>query len=1498
MLHRWTGRALTGLALAGGLIALAVQPALALSSTPDQTWRTDGSVYAFARLGNTLFVGGSFTQVISPNLSPIGQKSVSNLAAFDVATGTYIPTFTASVLNSAETATTKVVQALAVSSDGSTLYIGGDFNSVDGQSRKNFAAVDTATGTQLSSAVPRSVNKEVSAIVASPSLVYFGGRFVKVDGTPVQHLAAISASDGTLSSAWLPTVAAGQDPCPGQFPRHTNCGPTSNGGNGAVRSLALAPDGNSVYIGGNFYYVNGTPRNCLARVSATDGSLLNWAVPWSTIPSESRSDPFTGPNVVWAIWPTPTRVYVGWGNTPNGFEAYTTSTDASGYVTSVWTDGTPGNVNSLAMSADGTRLYAGGHFGTGVLDYRITSCGSNVWAHGLISVNPTNGAYYCDWIPPIVPFGGQSAPGSGKADPNFIGGWAMRITDNALFVGGYFKYISGVTQSGFARFTLNGTTPTPTPALPSIASFTPTLGPVGTTVTITGTGFRGATGVAFGVGQATSFTVDSDTQIRATVPPGAKTGKIQVTAPGGFASSALSFKVTTLSLSSVTPATGPVGTSVTITGTGFTGATDVSFNGVSATFKVVTDIKITATVPAGATTGLVSVTTPNGTVQSPTAFTVTALSITGLAPASGPVGTSVTITGTGFTGATDVSFNGVSATFKVVTDIKITATVPAGATTGLVSVTTPNGTVQSPTAFTVTALSITGLAPASGPVGTSVTITGTGFTGATDVSFNGVSATFKVVTDSKITATVPAGATTGLVSVTTPNGTVQSPTAFTVTALSITGLAPASGPVGTSVTITGTGFTGATDVSFNGVSAGAGFSVVNDSKITATVPAGATTGLVSVTTPNGTVQSPTAFTVTALSITKVAPTKGPVGTSVTITGTGFTGATDVSFNGVSAGFNVVNDSKITATVPAGATTGLVSVTTPNGTVQSPTAFTVTALSITKVAPTKGPVGTSVTITGTGFTGATDVSFNGVSAGFNVVNDSKITATVPAGATTGLVSVTTPNGTVQSPTAFTVTLSITGLAPTSGPVGTSVTITGTGFTGATDVSFNGVSAGAGFSVDTDSQITATVPAGATTGLVSVTTPNGTVQSPTAFTVTLSITKVAPTKGPVGTSVTITGTGFTGATDVSFNGVSAGAGFSVDTDSQITATVPAGATTGLVSVTTPNGTVQSPTAFTVTLSITKVAPTKGPVGTSVTITGTGFTGATDVSFNGVSAGFNVVNDSKITATVPAGATTGLVSVTTPNGTVQSPTAFTVTLSITGLAPTSGPVGTSVTITGTGFTGATDVSFNGVSAGAGFSVDTDSQITATVPAGATTGLVSVTTPNGTVQSPTAFTVTLSITGLAPTSGPVGTSVTITGTGFTGATDVSFNGVSAGAGFSVDTDSQITATVPAGATTGLVSVTTPNGTVQSPTAFTVTLSITGLAPTSGPVGTSVTITGTGFTGATDVSFNGVSAGAGFSVDTDSQITATVPAGATTGLVSVTTPNGTVQSPTAFTVT
>jgi hypothetical protein len=153
-------------------------------------------------------------------------------------------------------------------------------------------------------------------------------------------------------------------------------------------------------------------------------------------------------------------------------------------------------------------------------------------------------------------------------------------------------------------------------------------------------------------------------------------------------------------------------------------------------------------------------------------------------------------------------------------------------------------------------------------------------------------------------------------------------------------------------------------------------------------------------------------------VSSFAPASGAPGTSVTVNGSGFTGATSVTFNGTPAAFTVGSDPQVTATVPSGATSGPIGVTTAAGTGTSSSSFSVAtatvAPKISSISPTSGPVGTVVAITGSGLTGATSVKFGGgVAASYTVVSDTRINATVPSGASSGGIAVTTPGGTATS-----------------------------------------------------------------------------------------------------------------------------------------------------------------------------------------------------------------------------------------------------------------------------------------------------------------------------------------------------------------------------------------------------------------------------------------------------------------------------------------------------
>ena len=255
------------------------------------------------------------------------------------------------------------------------------------------------------------------------------------------------------------------------------------------------------------------------------------------------------------------------------------------------------------------------------------------------------------------------------------------------------------------------------------------------------------------------------------------------------------------SITSLSPTSGAVGASVTITGTSFgstQGTSTVKFNGTTATtIGSWSATSIVATVPTGATTGNVVVTV-GGNASNGVSFTVVAApNITSLSPTSGAVGATVTVNETNFgstQGTSTVKFNGTTATVRSWTATLIKVAVPTGAITGNVVV-HASGVDSNGVSFTVFP-SITSLTPTSGAVGASVTITGSNFgstQGTSTVKFNGTTATtIGSWGTTSIIATVPTGATTGNV-VVTVGGNASNGVSFTVVAApNITSLSPTS----------------------------------------------------------------------------------------------------------------------------------------------------------------------------------------------------------------------------------------------------------------------------------------------------------------------------------------------------------------------------------------------------------------------------------------------------------------------------------------------------------------------------------------------------------------------------------------------------------------------------------------------------------------------------------------------------------------------------------
>ncbi|GAA4503766.1 hypothetical protein GCM10023172_29220 [Hymenobacter ginsengisoli] len=742
---------------------------------------------------------------------------------------------------------------------------------------------------------------------------------------------------------------------------------------------------------------------------------------------------------------------------------------------------------------------------------------------------------------------------------------------------------------------------------------------------------------------------------------------------------AFNFQCLTPSITSLTPNSGPVGTSLTVTGANLQGTTQLTFAGtsnntVTTGFAVSADgTQITGVVvPSGATTGNVTATTANGTSNGVN-FTVTAQpSLASLAPASGVAGSTIVLNGANLTGATTITFAGTSSN-TVTTGFAVNSAgtqitgvvVPSGATTGNVTVTTPGGTSNG-VVFTLTpAPTISALNPTSGPVGTSVTVTGTNLSGASAVAFNGTAATGYTVNSAgtQLTVAVPTGASTGNVTVTTPGGTSNSLT-FSVTAAPVvSAFSPTYVQPGDALTITGQNLQGLTQLKIGGAVQSSFTVNVAGTQITTTVPGASymvngttyplTSRLIAVTTPGGSAASATKlriFNVTGYYDGAQGYNTPPsqvvgglyrlhTGDQVYVRGSGFLGATGAAFvAGASTGCG--------STMTLAATPTIVN----DSMLYVPFQYNLAGL---------GYFTTGVNITTT-LGSQTPQGYNGNAFFFNPQIDSPFASC---------------------------------LSPTSGPASTRVTVTGSWLFGGnnpTGLTFNGV-AGQNFTASTSGTqqtVSADLPASLSPGAVAVrvTGTGPGFASTTDPSVVLPFTLTGPTSppapalsslsalsGPVGTSLTITGTNLTNTSSITFAGTSNNTvttGFTVNaTGTQITGVVvPSGAQTGSVTVTTPGGSSNG-LPFTVIAApvLTSLNPTSGPVGSSVTLTGTNLTGATAVSFNGTAAtNVVMVSATTVTATVPTGATTGNVTVTTPGGTSNGVT-FTVAAPLT-IASTS--------------------------------------------------------------------------------------------------------------------------------------------------------------------------------------------------------------------------------------
>ena len=218
------------------------------TASPLPTAQIDGVAWGQLVVGDVVYVVGDF-KTARPAGAPKGQQEVprSNILAYDINTGQLIEDF-APTLNGAG-------RSLALSEDGKTLYVAGEFDKVNDEWHSRLAAFDISQGhgTLISSFRPV-FSTTVKDIAVAGDTLYAGGYFTKVNGRPRVRLAALKASTGEL----------------------LNWTASAEGPNAQVYAIEVSPDHSKVVIGGSFSSVNGSskPGYGMALLSASTGEVL------------------------------------------------------------------------------------------------------------------------------------------------------------------------------------------------------------------------------------------------------------------------------------------------------------------------------------------------------------------------------------------------------------------------------------------------------------------------------------------------------------------------------------------------------------------------------------------------------------------------------------------------------------------------------------------------------------------------------------------------------------------------------------------------------------------------------------------------------------------------------------------------------------------------------------------------------------------------------------------------------------------------------------------------------------------------------------------------------------------------------------------------------------------------------------------------------------------------------------------------------------------------
>jgi hypothetical protein len=294
--------ALVAVLIAAGGVAWAAT----LSNTSDPVPQTNGRVNAIVLSDDTLYIGGSFTEVITEEGVAVAR---SRLAAIDANTGEL--TDWAPQVN-------RPVTALALSPDGTRLYAGGRFTRAGGKTHNYVAAINAVTGA-VDHGFKAGSDLPVRALVASGRRLYLGGDFSAVNGQGRSRLALVDAVTGDLDPNWAPAADA------------------------TVQTLALSPNVGRLYMGGSFATISGKARRNLAALDASTGALdTTWRRDYPNRP-------------VYDVEASGSRVYVAGGGVGGKAAAFDASTGAR-----LWSLHGDGDFQAVAYLDD--EVYLGGHF--------------------------------------------------------------------------------------------------------------------------------------------------------------------------------------------------------------------------------------------------------------------------------------------------------------------------------------------------------------------------------------------------------------------------------------------------------------------------------------------------------------------------------------------------------------------------------------------------------------------------------------------------------------------------------------------------------------------------------------------------------------------------------------------------------------------------------------------------------------------------------------------------------------------------------------------------------------------------------------------------------------------------------------------------------------------------------------------------------------------------------------------------------------------------------